>query len=237
MIIVEFNISEGKNQNLIMEFEKTLIDWDIHVIDINSDSSHNRSVLTFMGKPDSLLKALKDISKLAIDNIDMEEHFGYHPKLGAIDVAAFIPQSAEEMPDAIKLADSYGEILGDMGIPVYLYERNARFPEIISLPNIRSGGYEGLKKKLELGIFNPDLGPNQFNSQSGASIVGARMPLIAFNINLDTDKLEIGKVIAEKIRFSSGGLANVRAIALEIQNPKGIQVSMNLTDYKKHQFI
>ncbi len=233
MIIVEINISEGKNQNLIMEFERTLKDCGVQIIDINSDSSHNRSVLTFMGKPDLLINALKDISKLAINNINMEEHYGDHPRLGAIDVVAFIPQVAEEMPKAIELANSYGEILADMEIPVYLYERNARIPERTSLPNIRSGEYEGLKEKLESGIFNPDLGPNKFNSKSGASIVGARMPLIAFNINLDTDKLEIGKDIANKIRFSSGGLANVRAIALEIENPKAIQVSMNLTNYKE----
>src|SRR5699024_3107947 len=103
MIIVEINISEGKNQNLIMEFERTLKDCGVQIIDINSDSSHNRSVLTFMGKPDLLINALKDISKLAINNINMEEHYGDHPRLGAIDVVAFIPQVAEEMPKAIEL--------------------------------------------------------------------------------------------------------------------------------------
>lgn len=233
MIIVEINISEGKNQNLIAEFEKTLNDLNIHVIDINFDPSHNRSVLTFKGNSDDLLSALEKISLLAIENIDMEKHRGDHPRLGAIDVVAFIPENTRDMQNAVKLANEYGELLAGLGVGVYFYEENARSPERQSLPSIRSGGYEGLEEKLLTGEFDPDLGPKVFNPKLGASIVGARMPLIAFNINLDTNDLDIGRDIAKRIRFSTGGLAHVRAIALEIEDPMAIQVSMNLTDYRE----
>jgi glutamate formiminotransferase len=168
----------------------------------------------------------------ALDLIDMREHKGGHPRLGAVDVIPFIPIHGVEMGEAVEIAREFGKWLGKRGIPVFFYEEAATRPERKDLPAIRKGEYEGLAEKMKDPRWKPDEGPDRFNPKIGATVVGARFPLVAYNINLKTKDLSLAKAIAKKVRFKDGGFPHVRAMGVELKERGMVQVSMNLTDYR-----
>jgi glutamate formiminotransferase len=167
-----------------------------------------------------------------IELIDMKEHRGAHPRLGAVDVVPFVPIQGVEMEEAIQVAREFGKELGKRGVPVFFYEEAATSPERKDLPSIRKGEYEGLKEKLRDPKWKPDEGPESFNPKSGATVVGARFPLVAYNVNLKTKDLSIAKEIARKVRFKDGGFPHVRAMGVDLKERGMVQVSMNLTNYR-----
>lgn len=204
--------------------------YGVHVLAYESDSDHNRSVVTFVGTPQVVQEAAFNGIAQAAQLIDMEQHRGVHPRLGAADVVPFIPIEGVSMDDCVQLARSLGQQVGDkLGIPVYLYEAAAMHPERKNLEDIRSGQYERLRDVIGKDPkYSPDFGPDAVGS-AGATIIGARKPLIAFNVYLTTDNVEIARRIARAIRHSSGGLRFVKALGLLVKGRA--QVSMNLTDY------
>lgn len=227
------NISEGRDQekvSLIVEEVKRY--KGVKFLDLSSDPDHHRSVLTFIGNPADVKEAALAMALKAIELIDMRKHQGGHPRLGAVDVVPFVPIQGVEMKEAVQIAREFGKELGARGIPVYFYEESASSPERRDLPTIRKGEYEGLKEKLKDPKWKPDEGPDQFNPKSGATIVGARFPLIAYNINLKTTDLSLAREIAKKVRFKDGGFQNVRAMGVDLKDRGMVQVSMNLTNYR-----
>jgi len=234
ILMAEVNISEGTDLDKVgLIREELMKSGDLELLDLNSDKDHNRSVFTYKGEPMAVLEGTKRLSKKAIELIDMSSHKGSHPRMGAIDVVPFIPVKDVTLEEAVEISKEYGKYLGSLGVPVYFYEDSATRDDRKSLVKIRKGQYEALAEKFQDEIWTPDEGPFQFNAKSGATVTGARFPLIAFNINLATDNLEIGKKIVKAVRGATGGFQHVRAIALEIPERKMVQVSMNLTNYEK----
>jgi glutamate formiminotransferase len=202
------------------------------VLDRHSDPDHNRSVITFAGSPASVLEAAFGAIATAAQQIDMEAHRGAHPRIGAADVVPLVPISGVTMADCVAMARQLGERVGrELKIPVYLYEHAASRPDRRNLADVRRGEYEGLKAAIESDPErHPDYGPAQMG-RAGAVVIGAREPLIAFNVYLSTDDVEIAQKIARVVRYSSGGLAGVKALGLLVKGRA--QVSMNLTDYRR----
>jgi glutamate formiminotransferase len=168
----------------------------------------------------------------AIELIDMREHHGAHPRLGAVDVVPFVPIQGVEMKEAVEVAREFGKELGKKGVPVFYYEEAATSPGRRDLPSIRKGEYENLEEKLRDPIWKPDEGPTRLNPRSGATVVGARFPLVAYNVNLKTQDLNLAKEIAKKVRFKDGGFPHVRAMGVDLKQKGMVQVSMNLTNYR-----
>lgn len=225
------NFSEGRRPEVIDAItEAVTAITEIALLDRHVDPDHNRSVLTFAGPPDSVLEAAFQAVACAAQHIDMAQHSGQHPRIGATDVVPFVPLAGATMDDCIALALALGERVGDeLGIPVYLYEAAAAHPDRVNLADVRRGEYEGLKAVIEHDPDHaPDFGPSHIGS-AGAVAIGARKPLIAFNIYLTTDDVEIARAVAQAVRASSGGLAYVKALGLLVKGRA--QVSMNLTDY------
>ncbi len=234
VLMAEVNISEGKDQALIKAIEEMLLAKDnLIVMEVNADANHNRTVYTYRGNPKVVLEATKQLAKMSIDAIDMTTHSGSHPRMGAVDVVPFIPVKDVSIEEAVEIAKDFGQYLGELGVPVYLYEDAQPNAERKSLVKIRKGQYEGLSEKMQQPEWQPDLGPATFNAKSGATVTGSRFPLVAFNINLDTTDLAIGKKIVKAVRGATGGFQHVRAIALELEDKNLVQVSMNLTNYEK----
>jgi glutamate formiminotransferase len=228
------NFSEGRRQDVIEAIAEAIKGVEgVRLLAYESDKDHNRSVFTFIGEPEGVKKAAFSAIAKAAELIDLNQHKGEHPRIGATDVVPFIPISDVTMGDCVNLAKGLGEEVAEqLGIPVYLYERAATRPDRENLANIRKGQYEGLKEAVETDPERkPDFGPAKLHPTAGATVIGARMPLIAYNVNLDTDDLSIAKAIAKKVRFSSGGLEYVKALGLEIKERGIVQVSMNLTNY------
>jgi glutamate formiminotransferase len=227
------NISEGRDQNKITSIaEEVKKHKGTKLLDISSDRDHHRTVLTFIGEPRAVKDAALSMALKAIDLIDMREHHGAHPRLGAVDVIPFVPILGVEMKEAIQTARNFGRELGKKGVPVFYYEEAAISLERKDLPSIRRGEYEGLKDKLKDPKWKPDDGPGDFNPKSGATVVGARFPLVAYNVNLKTEDLTMAKEIAKKVRFKDGGFPHVRAIGVDLKERGMVQVSMNLTHYR-----
>ena len=229
------NFSEGRDESkverIVEEIRKTS---GVKLLDYFSDPDHNRTVVTFLGEPAAVKEAALKASLKALDLIDMRTHQGGHPRLGAVDVVPFVPVRGMAMNEAAYLAQEMGRELGEAGeLPVYFYAEAATDPKRKKLSDIRKGEYEGLREKLAAPGWGPDAGLPTFNPKSGAAVVGARMPLIAFNVNLRPPKLDLAKLIARKIRESSGGIPSVQAIGLELKEKGMVQVSMNLTDYRR----
>jgi glutamate formiminotransferase / 5-formyltetrahydrofolate cyclo-ligase len=227
------NISEGRDQNKLSaiagEVKKRK---GVRLLSVSSDRDHNRSVFTFVGEPVAVKEAALSFALKAIELIDMRVHQGAHPRLGAVDVVPFVPIQGIEMEEAVRVAREFGEDLGQRGIPVFFYEEAATSPERKDLPSIRKGEYEGLKEKLSDPKWKPDEGPDSFDPRSGATVAGARFPLIAYNVNLKTEDLGIAKEIARKVRFKDGGFPHVRAMGVALKEKGLVQVSMNLTNYR-----
>jgi len=230
------NFSEGKNKEVIDRIVgKIKKVKGVKLLDVESDADHNRSVVTFLGEPEAAAEAAFLATKKASELIDLNKHKGEHPRIGATDVIPFVPISNVTMEECIELAKKVGKrIASELKIPVYLYEAAATRQECINLADIRKGEYEGLRKDIETDPRRkPDFGPSKFHPTAGATVVGAREPLIAFNVNLGTGDIEIAKKIAKTVRFSSGGLKCVKAKGFEIKKRGIVQVSMNLTNYRE----
>ena len=210
-----------------------MIGENIEIVDIDSNVDHNRTVFTYKGEPSAVLNATKKLAKCAVELIDMRTHKGSHPRMGAVDVVPFIPVKNITTEEAVEIAKEFGKYLGELGVPVYFYEDAQEREYRKTLPSIRKGQYEALEEKMKDPKWVPDEGPKEFNAKSGGTVTGARFPLIAFNINLDTYNLEIGKKIVKAIRSATGGYSCIRAIALELEEKKQIQVSMNMINYEK----
>ncbi|MGD8404749.1 MAG: glutamate formimidoyltransferase [Anaerolineales bacterium] len=227
------NFSEARRPEVIDQIISAITSVDeIHLLDRSSDMDHNRTVLTFAGPPHAVEESAYRAIKTAAELIDMEKHTGEHPRMGATDVCPFVPLTDVSMDECVAIAKRLGQRVGDeLGIPVYLYEEAAAQPERVNLAAIRKGEYEGIKEEI---ISNPDrkpdFGPSQLGP-AGATVIGARSYLIAYNVYLTSDDVEIAKKIAKTVRHSSGGLRYVKALGLLVEGRA--QVSMNLTDYRK----
>ena len=227
------NISEGQDLNKIASIAEEIKKHPkVKLLDVSSDKDHNRSVFTFLGEPSDVGEAALSLALKATELIDMQIHHGGHPRIGAVDVVPFVPIQGIEMREAVEVAWDFGRELGKKGIAVYFYEEAATQPERKELPFIRKGGYEGLKEKLRDAKWKPDEGPDTFNPKSGATVVGARFPLVAYNVNLRTGDLSIAKEIARKVRSKDGGFPCVRAMGVDLRDKGLVQVSMNLTNYQ-----
>jgi glutamate formiminotransferase len=229
------NFSEGKSRDTVERIVETLRPIDgVTILDYSMDPDHHRSVITFIGIPEDVERAAATACDKAVELIDMQEHDGVHPRNGAVDVVPFVPIQDMDMSEAVEVAHRFGKAFAERNnIPVYFYAEAALNPARRRLPFLRTGGYEMLKEKIHDPLWLPDAGPALFNPRSGATAVGARIPLIAFNINLDTDDIAIAKTIARSIRQSSGGLQCVQAMGVPLKSRKIVQISMNLTNYKK----
>jgi len=232
------NFSEGCDLNKIESIARVLKACsNIRLIDYSGDSDHNRSVFTFLGKPEDVLEAALAASGQALKLIDMRGQTGVHPRLGAVDVVPFIPLGTTKMKDAVDLAHLFGHQLFErFGVPVYFYGHAALIPERGELANVRRGGYEALAEKMSNPDDAPDAGMPVFNPRAGATAVGARELLVAYNINLNCDDLRLAQKIASLIREKSGGLKHVRAIGVILKSRHLAQVSMNLTNCKETPF-
>src|SRR5215472_9267686 len=229
------NVSEGRRADVVESIAAAVRGVPgVRLLDHSSDSSHNRSVFTFAGDAAAVSAAVLAIYERAIPAIDLRTHKGEHPRLGAVDVVPFVPIEGVTMIDCVALAKSVGaEVAARFGIPVYLYEEASNNPARKNLEDIRRGEFEGLAAKMADPQWKPDYGPAVSHATAGASIIGARMPLIAYNINLNTDRLDVAKKIAAAIRQSSGGFRFVKAAGFELKDRGIVQVSMNLTNYEK----
>ena len=228
------NISEGVRLDVVEQVVETIrAVEDIRLLKISSDADHNRTVLSYLGAPEAVLEATKNVACRAFELIDMAQHSGSHPRLGAVDVVPFVPVRGVDMDEAVEISSAFGRFVGEMGVPVYYYERSATRPERRNLPAIRKGEYEGLADKLADPAWQPDEGPAAFSPQSGAVVTGARFPLVAFNVNLGTTDLDLANRIARAVRHISGGYRYVRAMGVELSDKGMVQVSMNVTNYEK----
>jgi len=229
------NFSEGKNKDTINKVVEELRRVNgVNILDFSMDQDHNRSVITFIGTPEDVERGASAASDKALELIDMRKHSGVHPRNGAVDVVPFVPIKGVDMDEAIAVAHRFGRAFAERNnVPVYFYGGAALNPSRKRLSFIRKGGYETLKDKINDPLWLPDAGPAVFNPRSGATAVGARNPLIAFNINLATDNIDIAGRIAKSIRQSSGGLKHVQAMGVLLKSRNIVQVSMNLTNYKE----
>jgi glutamate formiminotransferase / formiminotetrahydrofolate cyclodeaminase len=227
------NFSEARRPEVIDQIVAAIQTVpEVKLLDRSSDLDHNRTVLTFAGSPAGVEEAAFRAIKTAAELIDLDSHTGAHPRIGATDVVPFVPLSGASMADCIAIAQRLGQrVGGELSIPVYLYEAAAMRPERINLENIRKGQYEGLKTEIEMDANRkPDFGPSKL-PKAGATVIGARNPLIAFNVYLTTDDLDIAKKIAKAVRQSSGGLRYVKGLGLLVDGRA--QVSMNLTNFRE----
>lgn len=229
------NFSEGANQKKINAIAKVFESFPrVRLVDYSNDVDHNRSVFTFLGEPAFVLDAALAASGKALELIDMRKQAGVHPRLGAVDVVPFIPLGKTRMKDAIDLAHTFGHRFSELyGVPVYFYGQAALTPGRGELANVRHGGYEALSTKMANPSDAPDAGKQEFNPRAGATAVGARGPLVAYNINLHSDDLRLVQKIASQIREKNGGLKHVRAIGVILRSRGLAQVSINLTNCRE----
>jgi glutamate formiminotransferase / 5-formyltetrahydrofolate cyclo-ligase len=229
------NFSEGRNKKTVEALALAVSRTPgIKLLDVSADPDHNRCVLTFMGNPERIVDGAMAVAEEALSWIDMRRHEGIHPRIGAVDVVPFIPFGEASMAEAVALARRFGrEFAKKTGVPVYFYGEAALKEARKQLPNIRRGGYEGLGAKLKDSVWYPDAGKPVFPERWGATAVGARIPLVAFNVNLDSTDLTLAREIACSVRESGGGFPAVKAIGLFLTSRNLVQVSMNLTDYRQ----
>jgi glutamate formiminotransferase/formiminotetrahydrofolate cyclodeaminase len=230
------NFSEGRRPEVINAIRKAAEEIPgVTVLDLESDANHNRMVLTLVGPPEAVKDAVLAASAKAIELIDLTKHVGEHPRMGAVDVVPFIPLSGATMEECIVLARQFAEEFAKrFSVPVFLYEKAATRDERRDLAIVREGQFEGLRERIGVDpLKDPDYGPKKIHSSAGATAVGARPILIAYNVDLKSQDLAIAKKIARKIRERDGGFPAVKALGFELKDRKLIQVSMNLADYSK----
>ncbi len=225
------NVSEGRRGDAIDRMADAIRSVDgARLLDRTSDKDHNRSVFTFAGPPDAVEAAAHALVDAAVREIDLRTHTGEHPRIGAADVVPFVPLAGTTMDECVAIAHRFGRAVAERhGLPVYFYARAATRPERVRLPDIRKPQFEGLVEVIGT-THVPDAGPSRVHPTAGAMVTGARPPLIAFNIELDTTDVALARRIAKEIRESSGGLPAVQAKGFELSDPPRAQVSMNLLD-------
>jgi glutamate formiminotransferase len=229
------NVSEGRRPEVIAEIVKAVTRTEgVWLLDHSADPSHNRSVFTMVGGAEGLRSALLRLFDVAVARIDLRTHRGVHPRLGAVDVVPFVPLAPTTMGECVDLSRSMGrEIAERFNLPVFLYEESASHPARRRLEHVRRGQFEGLSEKMRQPQWTPDYGPWVPHPSAGATVVGARPPLIAFNINLGSNDLAIAREVAAAVRESSGGLPCVKALGLPLAHRGVVQVSMNLTNFAR----
>ena len=206
----------------------------VKLLDYSNDEDHNRLVVTVVGEPEPLRDAVLEAIGVAVELIDLNKHQGQHPRMGAVDVVPFIPIKNVTMEEAVALSKEVGgEVAKRYNLPVFLYEKSASAPHRENLAAVRKGEFEGMAEKINLPEWQPDLGPAERHPTAGTVAVGARMPLVAYNINLNTPSLEIAHDIAKKIRLTGGGLRYCKAMGVELKDRGITQVSINMTDYTR----
>lgn len=229
------NISEGRDRASIDAIAAAVRGVaGVRLLDVSSDASHNRSVLTFVGDAAAVRRAVAALFEAAIARIDLRRHQGEHPRMGAVDVVPFIPIRGASMEDCVALSrDAGAEIAERFGVPVYLYEESATAEGRRNLAEVRKGQFEGFAEKMKDARWKPDFGPGQPHPSAGAVAVGARAFLIAYNINLATRELAVADRIAKAIRHLSGGFRYVKAMGVELADRGIVQVSINMTNFRK----
>ena len=229
------NVSEGRRPEVIETLAAAIAaSPGVNLLDISSDAAHNRTVFTLVGECAALRTALLALYAVAVERIDLRTHAGEHPRIGAVDVVPLVPLDPADMPTCVSVAAELGAAVAErFDIPVYLYEYAARVPDRQQLETIRHGGFKGLTEKMRAETWHPDFGPSRPHPSAGASAIGARRVLIAYNVNLETHDLDIARRIARTVRASDGGLAAVKAIGVRTDQPDVVQVSINLVDYER----
>ncbi|HEP1976400.1 TPA: glutamate formimidoyltransferase [Streptococcus pyogenes] len=229
------NFSEGQNQAVIDGLVATAKSIPgVTLLDYSSDASHNRSVFTLVGDDQSIQEAAFQLVKYASENIDMTKHHGEHPRMGATDVCPFVPIKDITTQECVEISKQVAERINrELDIPIFLYEDSATRPERQNLAKIRKGQFEGMPEKLLEEDWAPDYGDRKIHPTAGVTAVGARMPLVAFNVNLDTDNIDIAHKIAKIIRGSGGGYKYCKAIGVMLEDRHIAQVSMNMVNFEK----
>lgn len=229
------NFSEGRDLGKIEKIiEPFRARQGVKLLDYSNDEDHNRLVVTVVGEPEALKAALLEAVGQAVALIDLNRHSGQHPRMGAVDVIPFIPIKGCTMDEAIALSKEVGEQIATLyQVPVFLYEKSATAPHRENLAVVRKGEFEGMAEKINLAEWQPDFGPAERHPTAGTVAVGARMPLVAYNVNLGTADLNIASDIARKIRFIGGGLRYCKAMGVELKERGIVQVSINMTDYTR----
>ncbi len=229
------NFSEGRD---LAKLEKILDVFrgkrDVKLLDYSSDEDHNRTVVTLVGEPEAIKSVMIEAIGKAVELIDLNKHEGQHPRMGAVDVVPFIPIRNVTVEEADKLAKEVAAEASRLyGLPFFLYEKSASAPHRENLANIRKGQFEGMAEKMKDEMWKPDFGPETIHPTAGVTAIGARMPLVAYNVNLATNNLDIASAIAKNVRHINGGFRYVKALGIELEDRGIVQVSMNLTDYTK----
>jgi glutamate formiminotransferase len=227
------NVSEGRRPEVVDAIAAAIRAAGASLLDVSRDAAHHRAVFTFAGEPEVVRRAVLALFAAAIPAIDLRTHAGVHPRMGAVDVVPLVPLAGASLEECAALARSLGaEVAARFDLPVYLYEAAASAIHRRPLEAVRRGQFEGLAEKLREPEWRPDFGPATPHPSAGAAIIGARKPLIAFNVNLATDRLDVAKAVARAVRQSSGGLPCVKALGLPLSDRGIVQVSMNLTDFR-----
>jgi glutamate formiminotransferase len=229
------NFSEGRNseniETIVAPFRGKK---GVKLLDYQADADHNRMVVTVVGEPDALKAAVIEAVGCAIDVIDMRTHQGQHPRMGATDVVPFIPIKKVSMDEAVAFSKEVArETAETYSLPIYLYEKSASRPERQNLAHIRKGQFEAMAEKIKQPEWKPDFGPQKIHPRAGVTAMGARMPLVAYNVNLDSRNLEIADAIAKRVRHIGGGLRYCKGLGIELKDRGQVQVSMNMTDYTR----
>ena len=229
------NISEGKNQEVIEAvLNEVRSTPGVTLLDHSSDVNHNRTVITFLGSPEGVAEAAVKLAKKAAELIDLTKHVGEHPRMGAVDVIPFVPVKEITTEECVALSKEVGKrIWEEAGMPVFLYEDSASAPHRVNLAAIRKGQFEGMAEKVQQPEWEPDFGGRTIHPTAGTVAVGCRMPLVAYNINLNTSDITIASAIAKIIRQSSGGLSYVKALGVMLEDRNIAQVSINMTNLHK----
>lgn len=229
------NFSEGRDRAKIEKIVEPFRGKEgVKLLDYSNDEDHNRLVVTVVGQPQALKEAVLQAIGVAVKEIDLNHHEGQHPRMGAVDVVPFIPIKGCDTDEAVALSKEVGEQIAKLyNVPVFLYEKSASSPARENLAAIRKGQFEGMAEKIKLPEWHPDFGPAERHPTAGTVAVGARMPLVAYNINLNTPDLEIASAIAKRIRFIGGGLRFCKAMGVDLHDRGITQVSINMTDFTR----
>jgi len=229
------NFSEGRNEETVKAItDAAAAVSGVKVLDVQSDGDHNRMVLTLAGDLEPVMDGVMAASKVAIEKIDLRNHQGEHKRMGAVDVAPFVPVSGIKKKELKKAINEFGErFANEFNVPVYMYYDSAKQPDRVKLPDIREGEFEKFAEKIKLPEWKPDFGPDTVHESAGCTAVGIRPFLIAFNVNLKTTDVDIAKKVAKAVRGSSGGYATVQGAGFMLDDLGLAQVSMNILDYKK----
>ncbi|MFV1988618.1 MAG: glutamate formimidoyltransferase [Gemmatimonadota bacterium] len=236
-LLCEPNVSEGRDDGRIAAFAAAVRDTPhVDLIHCSADPDHNRMVLAYLGPPAAVVEATERLADAVFERLDLREHDGQHPRIGALDVVPFVadaPAGSDAHGVALSACRAFGEWVGEQGIPLFYYEDAATAAHRRPLPEIRRGGFEGLEARMAKSEWIPDAGPAAPHPRLGAVITGVRRPLVRFNVNLSTPDPRVAREIAAIVRASTGGLPAVRALGLALRRRGASQVTMNLTDYRE----